>query len=374
MSGTSPVGAGGVACYASPMRRSAQVFAAFAATAFAVLCGFTSTATAQIEIGPQRGLLVPSPARPAQEQLPSDAELQRVKVSDELVRLAKDMGAQEFAARVAAREAMLARKPTRDELMALLLRTDISEESRNAVVGMLTNIILTAPRGALGIRMDLGVIRERGVRVTGVVPGMPAEKVLLAGDLIESVAGQPVNDRNDLVSVVQGLPPGAETKLTVRRTKRDAQGKALIGADGLEVTELLDVALRLGSTEELNERGDPMQPAFINPATQARQWTAAAAAQRFLSPPVEVPVKRRFSARAVDGPITMASVRQLLVEAQLSGADADTVRRFRKRLDSLEQQLDQIRRIGGAPADRANFEQVIQNGLEALDTEIRAVF
>jgi len=356
------------------MRNAATVFAAFLATATMLSHGVATTAFAQIEIGPQRGLLVPSPARPPQEQLPSDAELQRIKVPEELVRLAKELGASEFASRVSARDAMLARKPTRDELMALLLRTDLSEESRNAVVGMLTNIILTAPRGALGIRMDLGVIRERGVRVTGVVPGMPAEKFLIAGDLIESVAGQPVNDRNDLVAVVQGLQPGAETKLTVRRTKRDAQGKALIGADGLELTELLEFSMRLGSTEELNERGDPMQPAFVNPATQARQWTAAAAAQRFLTQPVEIPVKRRFSARAVDGPITMDSVRQLLVEAQLSGADADTVRRFRKRLDALEQQLGQVRRIGGAPADRANLEQVIQNGLEALDTEIRAVF
>jgi septation ring formation regulator EzrA len=57
---------------------------------------------------------------------------------------------------------------------------------------------------------------------------------------------------------------------------------------------------------------------------------------------------------------------------QLAGANEDAVRRFRKRLDALEAQLVQLRRMRDADAGQlAPIEETMQRTLDALDAEIR---
>lgn len=295
--------------------------------------------------------------------LPSDSELARVEVPAELVRLARQFDSDAFAERAAARDQLLARKPTPEELMALLLRTDLSNEARHGVVSILEQRIMLAPRGALGIRMEGPLMRETGVRVTGLVPGMPGERMLKVGDLIREVDGQPLLDRSDLIRAVQSLPPGLEVSLLVRRTMRDADGKALVGADGLERVEDLRIKLRLGSTEDLDEKGDP-QGGVANAMAPQRVMQVEEARRRFLPSPrvVSFPDREPGSDRLPANPEAM---RKQLAAMQLAGVDADLVRGMRERLDGL------VSRMMTSP-DQSTREQV-QAALEALATEIRAL-
>lgn len=297
--------------------------------------------------------------------LPSDAELARVDVAPELLRLVRALDSENYADRAAARAAILARKPMPDELMAVLIRKDLSVETRHALVAILQSRIVSAPRGALGVRMEQFVERAGGVRVIGLVPGMPAEKKLVIGDILKSVNGTVLATSLDLTRAVQSLPPGLEVKLEVRRVKRDPAGKAIVGPDGLEVTEDLELSLRLGSTEELAERGDA--GGILNVVSIERQAAAEEAARRFLP---ELP-KVRFPGRPEGGappiqPATLDSVRSLLMELQLAGGDPELVRLHRQRLDFLAQQFAVVK-------DDVS-RRALQQSLEALATEIRGSF
>lgn len=62
----------------------------------------------------------------------------------------------------------------------------------------------------------------RGVVVTQIIPGMPAEKSLKVGDKIRSVDGEKVTDADQLVKLLQGKIPQGKVRLTVER-----EGKAM---------------------------------------------------------------------------------------------------------------------------------------------------
>ena len=81
--------------------------------------------------------------------------------------------------------------------------------------------LLHAPRGALGIQMPINRIGQqrevrreepRGVEVSAVIPGLPAEKILQAGDVITHIDGKPLNQREDLALIVQRHWPGDENE------------------------------------------------------------------------------------------------------------------------------------------------------------------
>jgi hypothetical protein len=225
---------------------------------------------------------------------------------------------------------------------------------------------VTAPRGALGIRMEMLAARERkGVRITGLIAGMPAERVLKVDDVVTKVNGVELGDRTDLIREVQGLPPGAEVAVVVERARRDARGEIVRDAAGGEQLDTLELVLRLGSTDELAEKGDP-QGGIVNIPSLERQMAAEEAAKRFLPRPRTVD----FPARATPEPaipVTVDSTRKTLMELQLGGGDADLGRGFRARLEGLAQQSA---REGLDAATRAR----IQSALETLHAEIRSAF
>jgi len=296
--------------------------------------------------------------------LPTDAELARVEVPAELVRLARMFDADSYAERASARDQIVARKPAAGELMALLLRRDLSHEARHALVAVLGDRIVNAPRGALGIRMEGPLMRETGVRVTGLVPGMPAERVLQVGDLVREVDGQQLLDRSDLIRAVQSMPPGLEIQLLVRRTKRDAEGKVLVGDDGLERTEELKLKLRLGTTEDLDQKGDPQGGGVVNAMTLQRQAQVEEARRRFLPPATVVNFPKREL--APQRPSANAeSLRKQLVAMQLAGADPELIRTMRQRLDAL------VAKLATSQDEQSHAE--LQAELELLSTEIRAL-
>lgn len=301
--------------------------------------------------------------------LPSDEDLARTEVAPELVRLARALDADTYAERASARTAIIERKVSPNELMALLLRKDLSGEARHVLVAVLQDRIMNAPRGALGIRMEgLGEIGG-GVRVSGLVAGMPAERLIQVGDVIMNVNGNDLRDRTDLVRSVQTMPPGSEVKLKVRRTRRDAAGKAVVGADGREEAEDLAMSVRLGSTDDLEERGDPAQQgmAVMNALTLERAATANEAVRRFTPQPFEVPFPERAKQVGAPPPIaTIDDLRRGLMEAQLAGGDAELVAMFRLRLDKIAAQLELAR----DPATREAW----QKELNALEIEMRGAF
>ena len=345
----------------------------------------------QLVVQDARQLVVVPRADP---KLPTDEELARITVAPELVRLARALDADAFADRVAARTAIVARKPMPDELMALLQRKDLGDEARQQLVGILRNRILYAPRGALGIRMENAAQLDGGVRITGLVPGMPAERVFQAGDIVRKVNDVVLRNTADLVNAVQSLPPGVEVKLVVRRIKREALAAVapapIPAGDGVvqapqPIFEEIETTLRLGSTDELNEKGEPLLGGvgggnlgggnmgggfigggFVNTITFERLAASKLAAKRFLPQPTQIPFPARKSAMEARPTATVESVRKLLMELQLADGDADLVRIHRTRLDQL---ADQISRTQD-PELRVR----LQRALEALETEIRGSF
>lgn len=327
----------------------------------------------------------------AEPRLPSDADLRRVEVSAELLRLARALDADQLADREAARDAITARKPSPEELMALLLREDLSDEVRHQLVSVLRERILYAPRGALGIRMENVPDRDGGVRITGLVPGMPAERIFKPGDVVKKVGDDVVRNTADLVNAVQSLPPGVEVKVLVRRVRRDALAEAQPAGDVKEpkaqqqLFEDIEATLRLGSTEELNEKGDPALRGAVGggvgrPGNNGlvgnvfiggqvsfeRLATAKLAAQRFLPKPAQVPFPERKDKAETREPVTVDSVRKLLAELQLSGGDPDLVRSQRLRLEQLSEVMS---RVNDPEALRR-----LQATLEALEVEVRGAF
>lgn len=326
------------------------------------------------------------PQQVQQAKLPTDEELAAVNVPAELLRLARTLDADAFSERDAARKAILDRKPTPEELMALLLRTDLGEEARHQLVGILRERILRAPRGALGIRMENFPDKDGGVRIIALVPGMPAEKVLKVGDVLKQVNDAPLRTTVDLVNSVQTLPPGVEVKLVIRRVKKDAlaavQPAGAPAADPAQLTEDIEATLRLGSTEELNEKSDPallggVAGGVVGGGVQImggvggivsyeRLLTAQAAAKRFLSKPGNVEFPARTVTASEVPAVTVESVRKLLMELQLADGDPDLVRVHRARLDQLAEQIRTATDLG--------TRMRLQRALEALEVEIRGSF
>lgn len=294
--------------------------------------------------------------------IPSDSELARVVVPGDLVKMVRLFDSDSYAERAAARDQIAARKPSSKELMAILMRSDLSTEARHVILSILETSILNEPRGALGIRMDVALARQTGVRVSGLVAGMPAERVLQVGDVIREVGGRRLFDGGDLVRAVQSMPPGLEVEMLVRRTLRDAEGRALVGADGLERTEDLSLKVRLGSADDLDQRDGAQGGRVANAVAEERQAQVEEARKRFLPQPRQVEfAKRELHAARAANPETL---RKQLVAMQLTGVDPDWIRERRERLDGLERAI-------AAATDDAVRRPLLEQ-LETLAGEIRA--
>ncbi|HEX4950553.1 MAG TPA: DegQ family serine endoprotease [Blastocatellia bacterium] len=94
-------------------------------------------------------------------------------------------------------------------------------------------------RGMLGVTIqpvtaeiaaNLGLKEVRGVIVSGVNQGSPAERAgLKQGDVIIAFNGSPVGDSNTLRNQIASTPPGTEVTLTVRRDNQEQQMRATLG-------------------------------------------------------------------------------------------------------------------------------------------------
>ena len=94
-------------------------------------------------------------------------------------------------------------------------------------------------RGHLGVSVQaltsdlassLGLKQVRGVLVSGVTPGGPADKAgLRTSDVITAIDGHPVDDPNDLRNRVAGDTPNSQVKLSIIRDGREQQVNAKLG-------------------------------------------------------------------------------------------------------------------------------------------------
>lgn len=83
----------------------------------------------------------------------------------------------------------------------------------SAAVAML--LLVTAHAAFLGVG---GEPADEGIRITAIVPGSPAEEAgLLPGDLLRTIDGTPIRDKDELTHTIRGKKPGQVVKLELLR-------------------------------------------------------------------------------------------------------------------------------------------------------------
>src|SRR3954451_19383136 len=102
-------------------------------------------------------------------------------------------------------------------------------------------------RGMLGVTIQpmttelaqgLGLKDARGVAVSSVSPGGPAERAgLQAGDVILQINGKSVNDPNELRNTVAAMAPGTDVTVTVARNGAEQQFHVKLGELGPETAQ-----------------------------------------------------------------------------------------------------------------------------------------
>jgi hypothetical protein len=216
----------------------------------------------------------------------SHERLLRVDPPASLIALLPALDDPSFAVREKTSKRLLDRAFSDEAIWAVLDRFPLSAEARERLLNAAYRRVTERPRGALGIRMGTAPADHPGIVVQATLPGMPAEKFLRVGDVIEAVDGRAVSKTYDLVESIQNFPPGHEIKIQLRRTERDAQGRPLIGANGEIVERPVDLVMPLGNADDLDKSdlGDPR--AAQNMQLQQRMLEARRVLRRFAAPAI----------------------------------------------------------------------------------------
>ena len=202
-----------------------------------------------------RGDIMQSQMVPAPEvvRLWSEDVLTNVRISAKVLSLVADLDSHEFAQRQTASARLADPTVTTEEVFAILVRGNLSDEQRERLLTVAREKVLALPRGALGIRMQVSGNPDRpGVEVQMLLPGMPAASVLKIGDRIESIDGKPVKTSSDLVDIIQSKVPGDTVKLSVARQQRDEREKPKLDGKGGFVEEHVEVEVDLTSATNLD--------------------------------------------------------------------------------------------------------------------------
>jgi len=191
--------------------------------------------------------------------------LQMVQVGQAASQAVADLDAPAFERREAASAALLDPAIGDAELWAILDRGPLSREARERLLHAACRRILERPRGALGIRMGNTAPPRAGVLVQATVPGLPADRVLLPGDVVQRIDGADVNSIEDVANELQSRPPGQEVRLQLLRMERDAAGKPLQGPDGRPVERQIELRVPLGNAVDLDRADRAGMRAGIQP-------------------------------------------------------------------------------------------------------------
>lgn len=279
-----------------------------ATAALAAIAGaHTSVATQQFE-GENRPRLVQDPGALLQ-QFPADlprqraapmivervrrmwdpAAVERAKLPQPLLECIARLDDPKFDVRQRASAELDAGAFPLEEMIAALARGSLSPEQHARLVASACTRALALPRGALGIRMQSSMDRVRpGVEISMLLPGMPAERVLRAGDRIERIGDITVEASDQLVAMIQSRVPGDAVRLTVARARRDERGRVQVGADGLSIEDRIEVEVELADAAEL-ERFEARLP-----SASAADWREAVVREirtRFPGREISIPVE-----------------------------------------------------------------------------------
>jgi hypothetical protein len=303
--------------------------------------------------------------------LPPDEELRRRVVSPEIRAAIDSLDAPSWDERERATRTLLDARLELEDLYAALAEPGISPERRHRLLGVTVERIVNSPRGALGVRMDLGRDDGLGVRITATIPGMPAAAHLEPDDLIVAIDGRAVHDREDLIRTVQGKAPGDPVKVEALRPGRDDRGKFLVGPDGGPVTRRIEVTFPLGSTRDLERSSDQGNTLFSDPISAERIELAQLVRTRWgpRSDRLRLPADRDAAVRLAEGDVELhpeiAALRRYreAIDAGLfvyDAAAAATLEATQRRLAGLgdDPSLD--------PEERAWYAKVARRYLELI--------
>lgn len=213
--------------------------------------------------------------------------------------LVKDLGSEDPARRDAASSALRDQRIPDEQLWLQLARpaSPPGNEAHLRLLDAARSRIVDAPRGALGIQMAGRFGEVDGVTVTGLIPNMPARRVLRPGDRIVELDGQAVNDSNRLSEIVQAHRPGDRIPAVLMRGERDELGRVRGGPDGKPLETRVEVELEVGSRDDLERFGDRM---MASPREDAGRERLAAELQRSFPPPIRMVEAARLPGEAPD--------------------------------------------------------------------------
>lgn len=186
----------------------------------------------------------------------SPRRLQSVQVSARVRALVQELDAASFEEREAAVTELLDAAIDDAEVWAMLDRGGLGDESHERLVRVAVRRAQDKPRAALGVSMAQTPAERGGVLIQSTIPGLPADGVLQAGDVIERINDTAVRSSEDVADVLEQFAPGAEVRLLVTRAERDAKGRPFAGPDGRPAERRREFRMSLGNAIEL-ERGDP---------------------------------------------------------------------------------------------------------------------
>lgn len=218
------------------------------------------------------------------EQAMSSQQLANVEPPPAVLKLLPDLNDPSFQVREAASQQLLNPTFSDEALWAVLDRFTLSDEARSRLLTAATRRVSERPRGALGIRMAPAPMDRPGVVILATLAGLPAEKFLKAGDVIEEIEGEPVLTTIDLVNSIRNFAPGREIKIKLRRPDKDAQGRPLIGPDGKTNDRPVDIVMPLGNAEDLNKAEPGEFQAAQNMQLQQRTFEGKMILRRFAEP------------------------------------------------------------------------------------------
>jgi hypothetical protein len=255
-------------------------------------------------------------------ELPWDDEsLAGVVPDPRIAALVADLGSEDLAGRERATTALRDLGIPDEQVWLQLARpaAPLGPEAHARLLEVARSRIVDAPRGALGIQMAgrMGVGDGGGVTVTGLIPNMPARKVLRAGDRIVLLDGRPVRGSQDLSEIVQMKRPGDRIRVTVMRGERDELGRVRGGPDGRPVEARLELEMEVGSRADLERFGDPGMDMIR--AGSAREQMALALVRSFPAPVrVADPAWLEGEPRNVDAHPDIVALRDAVMRADPS--------------------------------------------------------
>lgn len=299
----------------------------------------------------------------------SAARLRNVVPDPAVTAVVRSLGSMEAAERETATAALMDSKVQDEQIWIHLAGTPggLSYESHARLLEIGYTRIKDAPRGALGIQMAPRLGETDGVTVTALIPNMPAQKVLRAGDRIVELDGKPIQVSQQLSAIVQTKRPGERIALVVMRGQRDAVGRVVGGPDGRPIETRHELEVEVGSRVDLERFGDG---GMDSPVFDSGRDRMAQLLLDTFPAPVRMLRVERVSGEpiVVDSHPDISQLKEQLARPEGLGLGNSVRAVLRARLDALEASA---RAPNLTEDERAWFRAVAERYRELIPEELR---